>query len=293
LLGDFNIDFLKTHHPLFHKLSDILYSFSLEQVVPSYTHVSPNGSTSLIDLALLSTPRLLHDWSVIPPLANSDHLGLLLEVKWKSATKQARSQNRTVWRYAQADFQRARELIATTDWEALLCEDVDESIIQWSNCFLGIMEQCIPKASLAKRRNLPWLTKNISSSIRKRNYLFKRAKRSGRPDQFYKYKKMRNRVTSMLRNGKKLFFQNLNPHNNKQFWKATKYLRKQTSSIPTLSHNNVTTSTDQDKANMLNSFFSTCFNRSQPALEAIDSLDYSLVDECPDDILCTCRDRNQ
>lgn len=37
LLGDFNIDFLKPHHPLFHKLSDILYSFSLEQVVPSYT----------------------------------------------------------------------------------------------------------------------------------------------------------------------------------------------------------------------------------------------------------------
>jgi len=36
-----------------------------------------------------------------------------------------------------------------------------------------------------------------------------------------------------------------------------------------------------------NSFFSTCFNRSQPALEVIDSLDYSLVDECPDDILCT------
>jgi len=91
----------------------------------------------------------------------------------------------------------------------------------------------------------------------------------------------------MLRNGKKLFFQSLNCHNNKQFWKAKKYLRKQISSIPTLSHNNVTSSTDQDKANMLNSFFSTCFNRSQPALEAIDSLEYSLVDECPDDILCT------
>jgi len=37
---------------------------------------------------------------------------------------------------------------------------------------------------------------------------------------------------------------------------------------------------------MLNSF-STCFNRSQPDLEVIDSLDYSFVDECPDDILCT------
>ena len=37
ILGDFNADFFKPHHPPFHKLSDTLYSFSLEQVVPSYT----------------------------------------------------------------------------------------------------------------------------------------------------------------------------------------------------------------------------------------------------------------
>jgi len=35
---------------------------------------------------------------------------------------------------------------------------------------------------------------------------------------------------------------------------------------------------------MLNNVFLTCFNRSQ---EVINSLDYSLVDECPEDILCT------
>ena len=229
LLGDFNINFLKPHHPLFHKLSDILYSFALEQLVPSYTHVSPNGSTSLIDLALLSTPTLLRSCSVIPPLANSDHFGLLLDIKWKTNTKQARSEKRKIWRYAHADFQRACRLIDSTDWESILCHDVDQSILQWNNCFLNIMEQCIPKAILGRRRNLPWLTKNISSAIRKRNYLFKRARSSGRRDHVEKYKRMRNRVTTMLRNGKKLFFQNLNPHNNRQFWKAMKYLRKQTS----------------------------------------------------------------
>ena len=116
------------------------------------------------------------------------------------------------------------------------------------------MEQCIPKATLGRRRNLPWLNKNISSAIRKRNYLFNRAKSSGRRDHVEKYKRMRNRVTTMLRNGKKLFFQNLNPQNNKQFWKAMKYLRKQTSSIPNLSYNNVMSSMDQEKANMLNDY---------------------------------------
>ena len=110
LLGDFNIDFLKPHHPHFHKLSDILYSFSLEQVVPSYTHVSPNGSTSLIDLAFLSIPTLLRSCSVIPPLANSDHFGLLLDIKWKTNTKQARSEKCKIWRYAHADTQKARQL---------------------------------------------------------------------------------------------------------------------------------------------------------------------------------------
>ena len=149
------------------------------------------------------------------------------------------------------------------------------------------MEQCIPKATLGSRRNLPWLTKNISSAIRKRNYLFKRAKSSGRHDHVEKYKRMRNRVTTMLRNGKKLFFQNLNPHNNKQFWKAMKYLRKQSSSIPNLSYNNVVSTMDQEKANMLNDYFSKCFNRALPSLQATDCLNYPLADDCPDEILCT------
>ena len=82
-------------------------------------------------------------------------------------------------------------------------------------------------------------------------------------------------------------FQNLNPHNNKQFWKAMKYLCKQISSIPNLSHNNVVSSMDQEKANMLNDHFSKCFNRSQPSLQTTDCLNYPLADDCPDEILCT------
>ena len=43
LIGDFNVNYNDKNYHLFSYLSDILYSFSLTQVVPSFTHVSPDG----------------------------------------------------------------------------------------------------------------------------------------------------------------------------------------------------------------------------------------------------------
>ena len=51
---------------------------SLTQVVPEATHVTPKGTSTLIDLALASAPSLLHDCEVIPPIWNSDHNGFRL-----------------------------------------------------------------------------------------------------------------------------------------------------------------------------------------------------------------------
>ena len=59
------------------------HSFSLSQV-PSYTHVNPDGSTFLIDLALLSDLSHLQSCVTLPPLSSSDHLGVSLALKWKN-----------------------------------------------------------------------------------------------------------------------------------------------------------------------------------------------------------------
>ena len=77
LVGDLNINFLNTSHPLFSFVSDSLCSFSLTQCVPAPTHISPSGGATLIDLALISKPSGLLNCSVCPPLAYSDHKGSL------------------------------------------------------------------------------------------------------------------------------------------------------------------------------------------------------------------------
>ena len=50
-VGDFN--FYNTYHPLFHKLDDIISTFSLTLVVKDPTHVNQIGADTLLDLVLV------------------------------------------------------------------------------------------------------------------------------------------------------------------------------------------------------------------------------------------------
>ena len=96
LLGDFNVDFCNSQHFMFSHLNNLLCNFSLTQVVLSFTHVSPNGSKSLIDLALLADVSQLLNCSTIPPLSSSDHLGVSLSVKWGTCQKDTHTKPRCI-----------------------------------------------------------------------------------------------------------------------------------------------------------------------------------------------------
>ena len=205
-------------HPLYHKVCSLMDFFSLNQVVTDYTHTSPCGNTSLIDLALTSSPAQTVTCDSIPPLANSDHNGLDLNVSLKSNIQHARTNRRTVWRYAHADFSKANRLISEMDWDSLYCADIDQHCMQWQNMFSSIMEQCIPKKVLPpKRRNRPWLNKSIIQSIRRRNAAHKRAKNSNCPTLTARYRHIRNKVSSKLRQAKRRYFSSINPSNPSNF----------------------------------------------------------------------------
>ena len=68
--------------------------------------------------------------------------------------------------------------------------------------------------------------------MKKRNQLFKRAKKTG---DFHQYRLARNRTLAQLRLAKKKYFRMLNPKDPKKFWKAIKFLNKSKTTIPTLS----------------------------------------------------------
>ena len=115
LLGDINVDFCNSQHFMFSHLNNLLCNFSL-------TQVSPNGSKSLIYLALLADVSQFLNCSTIPPLSSSDHLRVSLSVKWGTCQKDTHTKPRRIWIYKNADFAKAHGLIQQTDWDSLLSD---------------------------------------------------------------------------------------------------------------------------------------------------------------------------
>ena len=76
-----------------------MHKFSLSQVVTSFTHSSPTGTNSPVNLVFLSDPELLQDCKVHPPLASSDHRGFSMKPKPVKTRK--------VWLYQHGDYTKA------------------------------------------------------------------------------------------------------------------------------------------------------------------------------------------
>lgn len=113
ILGDFNIDVSTHSHPLSAKLNVIMSTYNLSQMVTEYTHTHHNGTRSMIDLVFVSDPQLVRCCTIIPPIQNSDHSGLKINLSLRSTS--AATKRRVVWRYKHADWDKACGLIDSTD----------------------------------------------------------------------------------------------------------------------------------------------------------------------------------
>ena len=137
---------------------------------------------------------------------------------------------------------------------------------------MQIMLRCILQVTLKSQKNLPWLNKTLVQAIRRRNALFRAAKKCKSTASFQKYRAVRNKVVALLRLNKTKFFKKLANASQKEFWKAIKLLNKQESCIPTLNQNGKTVESNGDKALLLNTFFYNCFNKAIPPLISHQSL---------------------
>ena len=201
-----------------------------------------------------------------------------------------KTKSRKVWRYKFADFEGANTQLDSLDWEDILPGDIDQAWEKWKRTFMSIMEEYIPQSTIPDKRNLPWLNIELTKSMRARNLAYRKAKRSNKSTHWNAYKRKRNQVANQLKYAKKKFFSSLNPSNPKSFWKATKVVTKKESRIPSLiADNGEVISDTSSKAEMLNTFFSNCFNTCLPPLSVEDQDIYANANsaDCPSEFLCT------
>jgi len=145
----------------------------VDQLVPTNTHFSPSATGSLIHLAFISCQSSLCGCSTIPPLGNSDHYEFELSLKWKLPNLSQTQLRKNYLEKWPCGLRNCEWTIKTVDWESLIANDID---VAWQNLeieFMSIMDQCVPKATIPFKRNLPWLPKELTKSICGRNLVYK------------------------------------------------------------------------------------------------------------------------
>ena len=184
----------------------------------------------------------------------------------------------------------AKDLLDNTPWASLLNGvNITTSWINWKSTFLEIMSFCVPSKTILLKKRPAWLTKKLLVEMKKRNALYRKAKRTAKPSVWELYKIQRNKVTCLLKTAKVTYYSSLNTANPKKFWSTVRSLNQTTSTIPNLSYNRSIISNDKGRAETLNSFFSQCFNRSVLPLHSPPSFTNSDMSEL-ESLLCSPSD---
>ena len=169
-----------------------------------------------------------------------------------------------------ADYDRYRAILNESDLSGKVKsdDDIDCNVQVITDTIIRAADESIPnKIVTIKPDDHPWITCHIKNLIRKRKRTYRQFKKTNNMHFWTKYKQLRNKTNNAIRKSKKDYFDNLDHQlssehcNSKLFWKTSKQLlnlgRCSSNNIPTLSFNHEIAETDLQKAQMLNSYFSS------------------------------------
>ena len=207
LMGDYNINLLSTENNHTLTLINLLYSLAFHPHINNPTRISCN-SESLLDNVFSNVSD--ENFNGVLYYDISDHLPIFVICKQskiirntqKYKTKLIRNETRN--NIDSLNFDLAQE-----EWLDVLNQfDANNAYETFINKLLFYYNKNIPLTSnkSRKRINNPWITKGILRSIKTRNRLYKTALKSQNNEKLSKYKQYRNRLTSIIRLSRKLYY---------------------------------------------------------------------------------------
>ena len=171
--------------------------------------------------------------------------------------------SRSIWLYSKADWHVANTLLA--EYCVNERDDINCAWDAFHSYLMQVMKQCIPQKNVrCKAKDPPWLNEDLRRLCRKKHSMFKKWKKSQKPELYKKYKHLRNSLCNQLKFAKQNFFSSLldNESPSKRFWGYCKSRSGQSSIPDSIIHNSIAANTPADIANTFSCFFSECFNRA-------------------------------
>ena len=224
LMGDLNCNMLANNsdHST-SELTSICENYQLQQLIKSPTRITECTST-LIDLILTNMPSRIVTSGVIH-IGISNH-SLVYTVRKFSIAKKYKPKYITTRQFKNFRADEFREELKNVPWNVILTNKHNSNVMwnKWKETFLTIANNHAPiKTRRVRNKDSPWLTAQIRKQIIERDWLKKRAIKSGAIEHWTQYRSHRNKVNYAIKTAKSEYYKNqikTNTNNPKGVWKT-------------------------------------------------------------------------
>ena len=155
---------------------------------------------------------------------------------------------------------------STSFLESYKTRSINQNWNDIKSCVESTMNANIPTRTISGKNHKPWLTSDIRRLSSKKHRLYKRAKRSGKPEHNQKFQEVKNLCSKKVKKTRVKYINRrvlggLEDGNSKPFWSYIKSLRQEGIGIPSLRVGSTLYSAASDKARILISEFQSVFTR--------------------------------
>lgn len=211
ICGDYNVDLFKAkkHKPTANFI-DVMFSMNMYPLITKPTRITAHSAT-LIDNIFTN----IIDESIISGLLFndiSDHLPVFMVHE----ANNLKNKNRNSFTYKRVITEQSKlafknDLAAQT-WENVIIEqDVNRAYNSFVETFIRLYNKNCPIKKYKKNdcAKTPWMTKGLLNACKKKNNLYKQFLKYRTNEAELKYKKYKNKLTSILRENKKEYYTKL------------------------------------------------------------------------------------
>ena len=271
IMGDFNYPEIDWHTQTSSKhephdsvtFLDGMQDAFLFQHVSSPTHYRAEQNPTLIDLIFSKDESDILEVTHRAPIGKSHHAVLSFQyVCYASAPHPVRS----IQNYNKADYDKIRLHLRNINWkQALRSKNAQEMWQFIEGEIKTLTNKWVPQRNInSRKRQKPlWLTNKLVAKTKAKNSAFKKYRSSRSSEDYVKYAKARNQVKWECRKAVRDFEKKIaqeSKTNPKAFYKyAGSKLKTRSGVADLLKPDGTTATTNKDKANTLNSFFTSVF----------------------------------
>ena len=269
--GDFNLPGIDWKNMEITGHNDIEISNSLMDCIQEHNLSQlterPTRGENIIDLLFTSNPNMLSN-ETHAPSPSYDHDAVFFDFSVRPLVNSKPAYPVYLYKKANLDgLQKELEDLATEFTQSRNHRQytVDENWEFFKTRLRLAADRHIPQKQVKPNRRLPWITTTIRRMMRKRERLFKKARKSKNATLWQAYKKYRNSVKKQIEIAHNKYVNeviggSLEDGDGKAFWNYIKLNRTDSIGVPPLKdENNNVIESNRGKANVLNNHFQSVF----------------------------------